>query len=39
MKQSKARTHGNCIEYNSYCTVHNEYMVAIYHYLSRLKSL
>ena len=39
MKQS--RTHGNCIsncngnciEYNTYCTVHNLYTIAIYHYL------
>ena len=26
MKRSKVRRHGNCIEYNTYCTVYNMYI-------------
>ena len=39
MKQSKARRHGNCIEYNGYHTVQNIPTVVIYHYILGLKSL
>ena len=38
MKQSKARGHGNCIEYNGYCTVNYICTVVLYIYILRLKS-